>query len=223
MEHEILLEKIGETRTDKLIQDCYKIYRESFDKEFPDYFDNSNSKLISIVSTSKPNDSEINHIGMSCINDLLMENWGKFLAGLMGGSAPNGQMKTTLGTSFGMTIHGGQGFNFYGNPTTANTGTYIQTGDDLIPPTRLDFTMSNIKNTLASSKGGWNSGLGQVSIAGQGVASSSYSISQTGLSSSWALTGQSVLQYLLAKDQINPVVPVVVTETINVNYLMVFN
>ena len=74
MENSQLLEYIGETKTQKLIQSITKEYFEIKNKKTKN--DLNSNCLISVVD-----EKEIKAIGMSCVNDLLNNNFAKFIEG----------------------------------------------------------------------------------------------------------------------------------------------
>jgi len=222
MENSQLLEYIGETKTNKLIEQINKEYFESFRKQFPNY--NENAKASSLVTITK--DLEIKSIGMSCMNDLLSDNFGIFLAFLFGGGS-NNQNLTDITNSLATISFQGSSTNF--NSTIVAVGTQIQVGKGLSTPNRQNFNIespfttspeSTIKNTGA---GGWNSGLGQVSASmipfGAGGAGA---ISETAFF--WVMANVVGAQktFLMSRDLISPVANFILGETINVNYTFGF-
>ena len=72
----MLQEFIGKTKSQKLIDECHKIYKDNFQKEFPEYFEHNYTKVASVITILENN--EIKQIGMSKINDLLTDNYGKW-------------------------------------------------------------------------------------------------------------------------------------------------
>jgi hypothetical protein len=216
---ELLQEFRGKTKSQKLIDDCYKIYKENFTKEFPEYFTKTHSKACSIVTALKEN--EIKNIGISKVDDLLLDNWGNFFGALMGGASAG--MVSTLGSAetvhtFGSDI--GRRFNIV---NIGALGTLVQVGTGTTPATRQDFKTETLVQTLTSGNGGWNSGLGKIDIPASGVSTSIFSISETTLQGQWVENFQNVRNFLLARDNISPVVPVLIGQTINVDYQMLLS
>ena len=227
--NELLLEKRGETKTDNLIQDCYKIYRESFDKLFPEYFENQALKAISFVTTHDKDSNEIKNIGMSCPDDLLCKQFAQWLSGLIGGSNganPDAILPTTgisqlaLGSS-----HGGSNFGHWGTRLVPPTGMHIRIGNGTDIPFKDAFNSTGMFQLLAQTNtGSFNSGLGSVTWSATDTADSDNTIRQTTVLGFWKLGGAgSILDYLLSWDIINPVVPIFLAETINVEYKLVFS
>jgi len=74
---------IGESNSQKVIDECLGIYREHFKKQYPNYFENNFTKSMAILTIQDPNSNEIKNISMSKINDLLLDNWGVFIGSLI--------------------------------------------------------------------------------------------------------------------------------------------
>jgi len=229
MEHLQLLEKIGETKTDKLIQDCYKIYRESFDKLFPDYFDKNLVKAISFVTIQDKDSNEIKQIGMSCIDDLLTKQFAQWFSGIIGGN--NGAfpepVKSTAGNLFPIGFsHGGSNFSRWGNTANAgqNRGMRLQWGNGSDAILKDSFNPSSMIQSLVIPNGGtFVSGLGQVTWSGSAVILVNDTIKQTSILGIFADTSQNNNNYLLAWDNINPNVPVLIAQLLNIEYKLVFS
>jgi len=229
MQHLELLEKRGETKTDKLIQDCYKIYRESFDKQFPDYFEKNLVKAISFVTTFEKDSNEIKGIGMSCPDDLLTKQFAQWFGGIIGGvnGAVPEPVKATNGSTASIgNSHGGSNFSRWGN--TANgirlRGMRLSWGNGTDAITKDSFNDSNIIQSLTLPNGGtFVSGLGQVTWSGSVVIAVNDTIRQTSILGIWADTSQNNKNYLLLYDNINPTVPVSIGEILNIEYKLVFS
>lgn len=218
IENQILLEKIGQTKTQKVIDDCYKIYKEKLDKKYPEYFSKNSSKMCSLVTTTEKN--EIKAIGMSKLNDLLTDNWGLILGGILDGASRNNitlKDETGIGT-FQFRVWGTQTQVMF-ITNSGSVGSQIKVGTGTTAPTRQDFRMETLVQTLVSGNGGWNSGLGKVDIPATGTAGSGFSISETGLFGRWVAWAFLVVKtIMIAHDAISPVVPVINGQSINVDY-----
>ncbi len=174
---------------------------------------------------------EIKKIGMSCINDLISDNWGKMLEALISGRQfvfP--PAKDVSGNTNNALFVYNSVDQFNSTNTAGNVGSLIQVGKSLVPATRQDFKIGDPFVTLPESvfngtgSGGWNSGLGQVQIPLQIVSGGSGAISETVLFGNWASVSPVENEvYLLSHDNISPVVNFIVGQTINVDYSMVFN
>ena len=218
----MLLEKIGDTKNQKLIDDCYKIYKEKFIKQFPNYFDNNFTKACSLVSVTEKN--EIKSIGMSCMNDLLLDNWGNFLNGFMGGSGSAQQLRQTSGTFRTVGMWGGAQ-SLWNSTSVGGTGTSISVGDGITPATRQDFVLTSSRLGLGMGNGGYNSGLGKIDIPAQNISTISFSLSETGLFGVWAHSTPpaSVGSFMLSHDNISPVVSVIIGQTVSVDYSLILS
>jgi len=229
MENSQLLEYIGKTKTQNLKDEISKEYFELVSKKFPDY--GFNHKMNSLVTVTK--DQEIKKIGMSCINDLIMDNWGLWLAGLFSGddfvTPPATDIAGT--TNNAIKLRGtSQCFNMT-DTVAGNYGSLIQIGKGLSAVTRQDFDIGNPftnggseDSRIGTGDGGWISGLGQIQIPMQLTTTGSGAISETCL---WLQVGTispvELQQYLISHDNISPVVNFIVGEIVNVDYSMVFN
>ena len=72
IENQFLMQHIGKTKTKNLVEEINKNWHEDFLNKFPSY--DKIVKANSLLTTTKEN--EIKNIGMSCINDLLSDNFG---------------------------------------------------------------------------------------------------------------------------------------------------
>ena len=223
MENQILLEKIGETKTDKLIQDCNKIYMEKFRKEYPNYFESNYLKSIAKVLVSKPNSNEISGIGMSCMNDLMTKQFAQFLGAFLGSARftlPD-EPKNTAGTPqvWGF-LKGSPDSQFFGRTTTGATGLNFNVSNSLNVPVKTDFNanLGTISRALIANSGSFSAGLNTVTWSAGNFALVDFSISSASVIPSWQLAGGGIGNYLLLYDLISPVVPVLLGESIFIEY-----
>lgn len=223
MEHELLLEKVGETYSNKLISQCQKIYLESFTKKFPDYFEKNHSKMSSLVTVTNPDSKEITGIGMSCIDDLLLNNWGLIFGAILSGQGGFFSMQNELGLSRNITVWGLAGAGSFAKTNFGAVGSRISVGTGVTPASRSNFKMETIIQNLNSGNGGWISGLGKVTIPAQVSAVSSFSISETGLFGVWADGNGQISTVMISHDNISPVVSVIIAQTINVDYQLLLS
>jgi len=229
MQHLELLEKVGETKTDNLINECYKIYRESFDKLFPEYFEKNHLKAIAFVTTHNKDSNEILAIGMSCPDDLLTKQFAQWLSGLLGGTGGSNQpdpMRATNGSTQGAgNSHGGSNFSSWGTKTGGiNIGLRIDCGNGTDVPLKDDFNSNSMFLGLLMNLGTFNSGLGSVTWSASGNAVGDNTIRQTDILGRWKPASNStILNFLLAWDNINPVVPILNGQNVNVEYKLVFS
>ncbi len=229
MENQILLEKIGETKTQKLIEDCDKIFMEQFRKEFPNYFETNYLKSIAKVVVTKPKSTEIKGIGMSCINDLMTKQFAQWLGAMLGNqrTTSGGNPKRTTGatvSTFGAS-HGGSTGSMWGRiptPTATARGLKIAVGNSLIPPTKLDFNQVGNILGLVVNAGTFNSGLNTVSWTAQNTALSDFTISSSNVISQWSIPEFGSGEWLLLNDLISPTSNVVNGESIFLAYTFQF-
>jgi hypothetical protein len=222
MENQILSEKIGSTYSQKLIDECEAIYKENFLKKFPEYFEKNHTKMSCLIATTE--NLEIKSIGMSCLDDLLTDNWGAFFGGLFSGNNPTGglaQMKNSAGVQANLRVWGNQIRLF--NLTNVAVGMLIKTGTDSTTPTRQDVNLGSLVDTLSSGNGGYNSGLAKVEMPASKVSTTNYSIEESGLFGIWQKDQGGGETYLLSRDIISPSVSVLVGQTINANYELILS
>lgn len=219
----MLQELVGKTKNQNLVDEAYQIYKESFVKEFPEYFEKNHSKMCSIVTALENN--EIKNIGMSKLDDLLLDNYGYWFGALWNPQTltpdakwENGALSTIMGWSSAI------GVKWNMNDPPLAVGSLIKVGTGLTPAQRSDYKLETNKQTLSSSDGAWNSGLGKIDIAGSITADFSDSISEVGLFGRWGEKNLgNVNSLLIAHDNISPVIPVIIGQTINVDYQLILN
>jgi len=216
---ELLQEFKGETKSNKIIDNCYHIYKELFVKQFPDYFEKNHSKMFSLITITE--DNEIKNIGMSKIEDLLMDNWGEFFGALLGGVSAS-MRRTSDGNTDTLNIYGGDQTRLFNITNNGGVGSIIRVGTGVTPATRQDFKIENLQQTLTSGNGGYNSGLGKIDIPANGTALSGFSITETVLEGIWVDSFQGVDAYLLSHDVFNPI-SVIIAQTINVDYELILS
>jgi len=225
MENSQLLELIGKTETENLKSDIRNQYTENFHKRFPEWFEENKhmAKAFSLITVTK--NKEIKSIGMSCIDDLLNDNFGQFLKGIIGLQSFTGVRLDSTVNSFN-TLSGNAGYNM-ANIGIA-MGSYIQVGKGSATATRQDFNINDPFTTSPESLlggiigfSGWNSGLGLISMIRSFSAGGSGSISESILVQSWRATDSNHRQCVYSRDNISPVANFINGETVNVNYNLV--
>jgi len=160
---------------------------------------------------------------MSCINDILSDNFATFLGQLIGQSGLN-RMNDVSNVNYGVPVWAGN--NTFNRNSEQATGTLIKIGTGTSQATRQDFNIENEKMAVNTGVGGWNSGLGKTDIASSVVSNFADSISETAIFAKWwqNLGGQSpVRTFLLSRDNISPVVSVIIGETINIDYALIWS
>ncbi len=229
IENEEILQHIGKTKTQKLQDEITKEYFERYDKKFPlinevDIF----HKSLALITITKPNETEIKNIGMSCLNDLLLDNWGNCLNSLLSGASAN--LTNISGVANSGTFWGGSNFftQALTSAPTSPVGTECKVGAGLSTPQRTDFNIetpfgSSPENSFRNTgNGGWNSGLGQVTISTLiSPTGGSGSIGEAGLFAEWyikpAFDDETIM---LSHDKISPTVSFIIGEAINVEYIL---
>jgi hypothetical protein len=219
MENQLLLEKIGQTKTDRLIRECENIYKENFAEKFPNYFENKNTlKSFSIVTITE--NKEVKSIGMSKVEDLLTDNFGKWFGAFIYPTSPI-TMEDDSSTNRTVTMWA-TGGTWNSVNIGGAVGTQVEVGTGTNVATRQDVALQNPQQILNSSDGGWNSSLGQVDIPATIPSTFSGNISEVGLFGVWAFSG-GVGRFLLSRDNISPVVSVIIGQSINVDYKLLLS
>ncbi len=231
MENQILLEKIGETRTEKLIIDCNKIYMEEFRKEYPNYFESNYLKSICKVITTPKGSNEIKSIGMSCMNDLMTKQFAQFLGGFIGAtkSTSGDTPKGTGGFVFAWgNHHGGSTFGNWGRNAGggSNKGLTMIVGSGTNIPQKDDFANANtggFSRGMIVNDGSFNAGLNTVTWSGGNSSVIDFTISNAYIRSNMQSSGGALTPMLFLSDLISPVVPVLIGESIFLEYTFQFS
>ncbi len=231
MENQILLEKIGETRTEKLITDCNKIYMEEFRKEFPNYFESNYLKSICKVITTHKESNEIKGIGMSCMNDLMSANFAKWLGGFLGntnqttGSDMRGH-PTGGGFPCGFSHGAGNGSGWGSNQVgirglilSVSNATEIPIKDIFTPPP------STSGQSLLVNAGSFSAGLNTVTWSGgnTSLVNPSFFISNANVLATWSRNNTTDATWVILADSISPSVEVIFGESIFLEYTFQFS
>jgi len=225
IENENVLDHIGKTKTNNLLDEISKEYKENFVKSFPKYHELT--KTFSIVSITEK--EEIKQIGISCQNDLMTDMWGEMLQAILGGrNSTANTHKDTGGTLKGIFVYNNT--DFFNSVSSGATGTRISIGKGLTPATRQDFKLESAfgvapENQFVNTLDGvYNSGLGKITIPMTSFASGgSGAISETVLVGVWTASDPLVVNFILSRDNISPVVNFITGQTINVDYIMLLS
>jgi len=227
MQNQILLEKVGESKSQKLLNECNNIYMEQFHKEYPDYFEHNFLKSICKILVTEKDSNEIKGIGMSCMNDLMTKQFAQWFGGFLGANASTSgdTMKRLGGTQFNVgNSHGGSNFSHWGNNNSGGSrGITITVGNGVTIPTKDDFNnpSGGILGLIVNA-GSFNSGLGTVDWTAGGTATSDFVISNIFVDGIWSLSGQGSANYLILSDLINPTVPAFIGQSVFIDYTFVF-
>jgi hypothetical protein len=224
-ENQQLLEHIGKTKTKNLVQDIQNEYFEIVKKTFPKKENPvQNIKANALVFAHKPNDSEIKSIGMSCINDLINDNFAKFWGGIISRTSPVTLNRLTGGSAVLLDLYR-QADSFAdtnGNNGSHALGCQFAIGSGVATPLRTDTDVQTIIQSIFSPVGnaGWNSGLGQVQVTGNSaVLIGSGSISETGFFGRWFCNQTNLTElFLQSHDLISPSVNFVNGDVATVEY-----
>jgi len=211
-----LLDNIGKTKTKNLVEQIHDNYRELFEKKYPKYFENNYAKACSLITVTEKN--EIKSIGISKVDDILNDNFGGMLGGILSNSS--WQTLNTSGSPIGIGVT-----NFTTTDTNLpqNKGMRIQIGKGLTPATRSDFKIedpflvSQESTQRTTGNGGYNSGLGQVTASSVFVAGGAGAISESIFIYSFRVANTSTTG-IWSRDNISPVANFIIGQTINVNY-----
>ncbi len=218
IENQFLMQHIGKTKTKNLVEEINKNWHEDFLNKFPSY--DKIVKANSLLTTTKEN--EIKNIGMSCINDLLSDSFGLWFGHLLG--QIGGYNMINVGNVSKAYKALGAGTKWNNTDNSVAIGCAILVGTGTTPATRQDFKIETaFTGEISTGNGGWNSGLGQVSFSMSPlVAGGGASLSETAWYFSMATNSAIHETNLFSRDNISPVVPVVIGETINVDYTLGF-
>ncbi len=224
MENSQLLEYIGETRTQKLIDSIQSEYKELQKKQFPN--SKNLTKTCCVITVSNKNESEIKSIGMSCINDLFLDNFGQWFSLIFGGqSGIFPFVNSGGGTNTMFIVRALTKYNTTGGLGGA-VGARVRIGNGSNPATRSDF---NIQSSFGSSPESAENNVGSASYqVGLSKVTIPIIITPTGGSGSireavlfgrWVnQNSNTVGSFAVSRDNISPVVNFVAGQTINIEY-----
>ena len=227
MNNEYLLDYIGKSKTEKLSQDLRKYANECNLKK-------SISLPMSLVCVLPPLDNEIMGLGMSVPNDLILDNFGFYLAGIIGRATPinliddSGVARSRIfkqSSTLGMFANTQRDFA----PNVPLTcGWAFKLGSGTTEPERDDFAIeTDLPNSPENAyqptlQGSHNSGLGTVNVVkNYPNASGSGVIKEMGLFdslSNFNLVPNSTI-HMMTHDLIDPVVPYSVGQIINLELI----
>jgi len=221
MQNQELLEFTGETKTQNVLDDIRNIWKEKFDKMFPDYFSKNYSKCFSIVSSVK--DGEIKNIGMSQVDDLLVTNWAFWFGKFMFNDGGTYQFFDDSGVSRDLIIWKSADAPKTMWSSSPASGSKIKVGNGDTPPTIADFDLTNPLQFFNTGTAGTDVPNGQINIPATIGSTFTDDIKETGLFGHWGDNLGVVRDYLLAHDLIDPIIPVIIGNTINVDYQIILN
>ncbi len=223
IENQILLDYVGKTKTKNLIDEIQSAYFEIKKKSFPESVNPvSENTLISAI-----NDGEIKSLGMSCLNDLLLDNFCNFWAGAFMRST-NKFMTSVNDVQRDMRFRGTAPFSaVYNHNQNVSIGSTFQVGQGLTPAARDDFGIetafpaapeSNRKNT---GIGVYTESLARVNVAGTITPTTNPGvISEFVMYAVWQYFPNQAAtdSFALSRDNISPGVAFSALDTINIDY-----
>ncbi len=222
MENSYLLDYIGKTKTENLMNEITKGYFELKEKTFPEST-NPISNL-ALISVTQPNETEILSIGHSCVNDLIVENFLIWLKYMMSGSG-NPTMKDITNTSQPMWFGALQSV-WWGNPTGVAVGTSIQIGSGIVVPNFNDvqintpFPASPENLVKGTTTGVYFVGLSQAKCsATYSPTTNGGAIGESAFIGSWRTQFNVQKHFMLTHDSISPVVNFSAGQAINIDYI----
>jgi hypothetical protein len=226
MKNQYLLDFIGQTKTDKLVNDFHNYLLEEKIKKLGFNPRISESCLI-IVQENK----EIKSLGGSKPNDLLVDNFGEWLAGMhraLGGGISTFSIIDTSSVAQVLNWYeaSDQQFTAGGNSNTVPVGTEIQIGRGTTPPIRQDvnietaFSNGGVEDSaISTGTGSYVPSQAQVRVpATIAPTTGSGSISETVLFAKWYRTTNTQIKLLLAHDAISPVASFISAQSVFVEY-----
>ena len=227
IENSQILEHIGKTKTEKLIQEITHEYLERKNKKYPPVENPLNSACVVSVVEEK----EIKQIGMSCLNDLLNNNFALFIKGAFNRGGTQTEMRDVSNIVTEVRFTGASATRYNNNQTTQTTpiGSRVQVGSGITPATRSDFNIETafVGGVVAQRRptgiGVYFAGLNDVLISS--VISPTLgggSISEACLYAQWhrSLFANQFREFVLSRDNISPVVPFSAGNTINIDYTL---
>ncbi len=226
-----MLEYIGKTKTKNLVDEIQSKYFEVVEKKFPKVggIYSMKPRVCCLVTALK--DNEILEIGLNCKNDLILDNFGAMLAGMVSGKQITWTMKSTSAQVNNFRNSGANITDFLssvGNVGNSN-GARMNIGSGSTPPTRQDFAMETQIAGLGVFPASYNSGLAKVSYAGVfSPTSTNDTVREVSVAVRWRTnisspTGGTFRELLLTREVISPFVGFLIGQTVNVDYGFVFS
>lgn len=224
--NEYLLDYIGKSKTENLSNDLRKYANECNLRKSLDL-------PMSICSVLPPDNNEIMSLGMSVPNDLILDNFGHFLAGIIGRATPQ-TLIDDGGVGRSRIFKQSSTLNMFFQTerafpsTSLPVGWTFRLGQGSTQPERDDFTIETLLGATPESsyqstlQGTFSSSLGTVNVAkNYPNASGSGSISEMGLfcgTSNFSLSPTTSIS-MMTHDLISPVVNYTVGQIINLEMI----
>jgi len=223
MENSQILQNIGKTKTDKLINEITSEYFELKKKTIP--FSKNEMNFACVVSVIKQN--EIKSIGMSCLNDLILDNYGIWIKHCIFRNGSSEALKNIFGSSSTYLLLSVDNNAYNTNASNSPCGSQVQVGSNTTPALRSDFQIispfanggieDNPNNT---GTGAFLGGVSRVFVPstisptiGGGI------IAEAILIQKWRKSVAGFTdQIAISRDNISPVVQFFAGDTINIDY-----
>lgn len=224
IENSELFDNIGKTYGRNILNDISKLYFEKKNKIFEPIENITNSmSIVSVLSQG-----EILAQGMSCVHDVLNNNWGKMLTGLLSDDEADYILQDITDVARTMRFSGQSAINFARTFGGAVLGSQAQIGQGSTPATRSDFNIETpfanggLEDSLTNTGTGvWVEAQGHATVpivinptTGAGV------ISESVLVMSWIDKGVVVRKLLASRDNISPVVNFGAGATLTIDYII---
>jgi len=182
-----------------------------------------------IVANLNPRNQKINDVGFNESNDLILDNFGTWLAGVV--RAPASSTLTTV--SLTDTGNAARTVHIYGEDSAAQVfnhassaapliGTKLQVGSDDTAAERDDYTVGTAfagapeSGTFSTNNGSY--AVGAISFSGAITAGDSITVKETGFFGSWIYYSNSLGAFMLFHDILDSGVEYAAGETVNVAY-----
>ncbi len=227
MENSQLLEYIGKTKTRNLKDEIQKEYHELIKKQYPN--DEKFVRTNALISVTDLDETEIKSIGMSCLNDLFVNNWGLYLQFLLGGQGGfTGLIRqiSNVGQNVRFTNSSSRMFNST-DDSLRDQGTVLFLGSGTNPPQLDNFSVQTAltsgspeNTTNGTGTSNYNFGLGKVVIPTLiSPTNGAGTIRESTLFGKWFQGGTNTIQtFLITRDLISPNVDYVAVQSIDIEY-----
>lgn len=180
---------------------------------------------IALVTITDPRTREIIGMGGSKPDDLVLNNFGTWLAGLIRSPAvatKTVSLKADDGTTQTPYVYSEGSVNCFNQRSGVAAGTRIKVGSGTTAPARANFQIETAFVTAPESgyfnTGDGSYGVGAITCSGSITAGGSGTINETILTGRWTITTGTTFDFLLFRDAISPGKAFVAGQLINVAY-----
>jgi len=207
---------LGYTFTKRLEQRLIAEHRERILKEINHRI--FETVIVSVVDKGR----RIKGLGLSSPNDLILDNFGTWLAGLIRApiaASESVSLKDSGGSTRTVLTYAA---NMHFNDSDSEVGTYLQVGSGTTPPARADYSITTAFLTAPESSffdtGSGSYSVGAISFSGSITAGGSGTVNETGFFARWVISGLPAYQFMLFHDVLGTGVPFTAGEIITVSY-----